>query len=114
MTRKLGRTLEQFRAHYENKHLPLGHRTLPQIVEHCRNYVDQRGVMFPPGSSIPRLPRPGIRRSGPQSVVQAASGAPPLARWLDYILEGNLLRRVIKPLVAEPAAMLLGPMPDDL
>lgn len=63
MTRKLGRTLEQFRAHYENKHLPLGHRTLPQIVEHCMNYVDQRGVMFPPGSSIPRLPRPGITRS---------------------------------------------------
>ena len=54
LTRKPGKTLAQFRDHYENSPLPMARRTFPQILEHRRNYIDQGGVMFPADGPAPQ------------------------------------------------------------
>lgn len=47
LTRRPGMTLSAMREHYETVHLPLARRTFPQIIEHRRNWPDEKGIFFP-------------------------------------------------------------------
>lgn len=42
MNRKPGLSMEEFKAYYEDRHVPLIHRLLPHAIEYRRNFVEDR------------------------------------------------------------------------
>lgn len=54
LTRKPGMSPAAFRAHYEERHVPLALATFPEIIRHQRNYVAPEGMMFPPQIGMPQ------------------------------------------------------------
>lgn len=50
--RKAGMTLEQFRDHYENRHVPLALRLLPYFSDYARNYVRHDLAYRPEGLGV--------------------------------------------------------------
>lgn len=53
LVRKPGMSSEEFREHYETRHVPLALRTFPEILRHQRNYVVPGGAHFPPDLGMP-------------------------------------------------------------
>lgn len=53
LVRRPGMSKAEFRAHYENSHVPLALKTFPQILEHRRSYPEEGGAFFPEGVELP-------------------------------------------------------------
>jgi uncharacterized protein (TIGR02118 family) len=54
--RKPGMTPEQFREHYENRHVPLALRLLPYFSDYARNYIRHDLAYRPEGLHIDNAP----------------------------------------------------------
>jgi uncharacterized protein (TIGR02118 family) len=61
--RKAGMTPEEFRDHYENRHVPLALRLLPCFQDYARNYIRHDLTYRPEGMGT------GVDRASPFDVV---------------------------------------------
>jgi hypothetical protein len=55
--RKPGMTPEQFRDHYENRHVPLALRLLPYFSDYSRNYIRHDLAYRPEGLGVDNAPQ---------------------------------------------------------
>jgi EthD domain len=55
--RKPDMTLEQFRDHYENRHVPLALRLLPYFSGYARNYIRHDLAYRPEGLAVDNAPQ---------------------------------------------------------